>query len=127
MTLILPSFVYGPFGYNVPAPAPGSVRKWRMYAVYSDNATEGSGPVLRLQIRSGEDWGKTINDNMNFQFQLTWGGLSGETRDSFSNELDDPKEKMHCMLYSYFNTNVKPVGAQVLWTHVELQALDIYP
>jgi len=128
MTPILPSFVYRPFGdYNVPAPAPGCVRKWRMYAVYSDSATDGNGPVLRLQIRSPQDWGKTINDNMNFQFPLTWGGLGGETRDSYSNILDDPTEKMHCILYSYFNTNVVPTNPQVLWTYVELQALDIYP
>ena len=127
MTSILPSLVYNPFGYNVPDPATGCVRKWRMYAVYSDNATAGSGPVLRLQIRNIEDWSKTINDNMNFQFPLTWGGISGETRDSYSNILDDPQQKYHSVLYSYFNTNVVPANAQVLWTHVELQALDIYP
>jgi hypothetical protein len=126
MTQLLPTYVYGPFGYNVPAPAPGTVRKWRMYAVYSDNVTGGSGPVLRLQIKSGSDWGKTINDNMNFQFPLTWGGVGGETRDSYSNMLDDPPEKMHCLLYSYFNSDTK-ADAQVLWTYVELQALDVYP
>jgi len=127
--LLFPNYYYNPFGYNVPAPAPGATRKWRIYAVYSDGITGPNppslGPVLQFNIGSGDDWAK-VSQRVTFQFPLTWGGVGGETRDAYSNTVDDPVNKMHSMLLSYIPNGATGVK-EVLWTYAELQALDVYP
>jgi hypothetical protein len=87
--------------------------------------TGGSGPVLQFNIGSGDDWAK-FSQRVTFQFPLTWGGVGGETRDAYSNLVDDPVNKMHSMLLSYIPDGATG-GKQVLWTYAELQALDVYP
>jgi hypothetical protein len=119
------NYYYNPFGYNVPAPAPGATRKWRMYGVYSDGMTGGSGPVLQFNIGTESNW-PTVSQIVKFQFPLTWGGVEGQTRDAYSNTIDDPVNKMHSMLFSYIPDEATG-GKQVLWTYAELQALDVYP
>jgi hypothetical protein len=113
---------YGPFGYNVPAVAPGAVRKFRMYGVYSDGMTGGAGPVVRVSIlnRNWTEYGKFVD----FQFPLTWGGLE-ETRDAFSNVVNDPEDGMHGILYTFVPAGSTGNNA-VRWQYVELQTLDIY-
>ena len=127
--LLFPNWYYNPFAYNVPAPAPGATRKWRMYGVYSDGITgpipPGLGPVLQFNVGTDGDWGK-VSQNVTFQFPLTWGGVGGETRDAYSNIVDDPVNKMHSMLLSYIPDGATG-GKEVLWTYAELQALDVYP
>ena len=113
---------YGPFGYNVPPVAAGAVRKFRMYGVYTDGMTGGAGPVVRVSILNGNwvEYGKFVD----FQFPLTWGGLE-ETRDAFSNVVNDPADGMHGILYTFVPAGSTGNNA-VRWQYVELQTLDIY-
>jgi hypothetical protein len=113
---------YGPFGYNVPPVAAGAVRKFRMYGVYTDGMTGGAGPVVRVSILNGNwvEHGKFVD----FQFPLTWGGLE-ETRDAFSNVVNDPADGMHGILYTFVPAGSTGNNA-VRWQYVELQTLDIY-
>jgi hypothetical protein len=122
--LLFNAFYYNPFGYNVPPPAKNAVRKWRMYAVYSDTLTGGDGPVLQLNIGGKDgDWNK-IAEVVKFQFPITWGSVT-DSRDAYSNVIDDPSFKMHSLLYSYIPDNA--TGTKLVsWNYVELQALDVY-
>lgn len=116
------SITYGPFGYNVPPVIPGATRKFRMYAVYSDGVTGGAGPIVRVSIFNSawQEQGLFVD----FQFPLTWGGLE-ESRDAFSNIVDDPKNGMHAMLYTFFPNN--SIGnLSVRWQYIELQTLDVF-
>jgi hypothetical protein len=118
--------VYNPFAYAVPAPAPGTTRKFRVYSVYSDNLTGGEGPVVRLSVLDGQ-WSEKSNF-VDFSLPLSWGGTTGETRDALSNMVDPPSSPMHCYLYSFLPAaSTSNTGPSVLWQYIELQALDVYP
>jgi hypothetical protein len=100
-TALVPYEVYDVFGYNVPAPAPGSKRKWRFYAVWSDTLSQKPGTenidtfgfFLRFTYQTRvnkQNTNETSQDyNMNFKFYGTCGGHS-ETRDGISAILELP-------------------------------------
>lgn len=122
--LLFNEWTYNPFGYNVPPPAPGATRRWRIYGVYSDTLTGGPGPVLQFNIGAGDNWSRVV-ETVKFIFPITWGGVSGETRDAYSDIVKDPQNKMHSLLYSYIPTDATGTKS-VRWTYAELQALDVY-
>ena len=66
-------FCYGPFSYAVPSVQPGAVRKFRIYAIYSDNMR----PPDENQVRFEEQ-------NITFTLPLTWGGVGDSNRDAYS-------------------------------------------
>lgn len=123
---VFDQFYYNIFGYNVPPPAPGATRKWRMYAVYSDTLTGGDGPVLQFNVGTpGGDW-YAVTERVAFKFPITWGEVSGENRDAFSDIVDDPTNKQHSILVSYIPNNSTGGSKIVNWIYAELQALDLY-
>ena len=123
-TLLIPGLVYNPFGYNVPEPAPGTTRQYRLYCVYSDSITGGAGPVVRLSVLDSK-WVEA-NNFVDFKLPLTWGGLGAETRDAYSQLVSTPPNPMHCKLYSFVPATATGTPS-VLWQYIELQTLDIYP
>lgn len=116
---------YNVFRYNVPSPAVGSIRKWRIYAVYSDTLTGGDGPVLQFNIGSDQDW-YDVQGSVAFKFPITWGLVAGENRDAFSNIVDEPTNTQHSILVSYIPDNATGNPKSVNWIYAELQALDLY-
>lgn len=113
-----PQHVYSPFGYGVPAVQPGAKRRFRLYAVYTDTITSGEGPSVELRLGWEEDKGKVV-----FKFPLTWGGAA-ESRDAYSNEIDDSDAiKHHARLYTWVAGN-----NEVYWRfqYIEVQTLDVW-
>jgi len=117
--------IYRPFAYAVPPVAAGATRKFRMYAVYSDNISEGPGPVISISILKLPNWteqGKYVH----FQFPGTWGAPSqNHHRDAYSVIVNEPSDKMHANMYTYIPEGT--TGSNVKWQYVELQTLDVYP
>jgi hypothetical protein len=118
-TTLVPYEVYDPFGYNVPAPAPGAKRKWRLYSVYSDNLSQKPGTenidifgfFLRFTYQTRvnpSNKSETPQDyHMNFKFYGTCGGGTYEKRDGMSTILElppsPPSRISHTMLYGWID------------------------
>lgn len=119
-TKLFDKITYGPFRYGIPPPANGATRKFRLYAVYSDTSQISPGPVFRIEFMSSSNW-SLVDTIIDFQFPNTWGATEGETRDAYSNMVDEPSQHMHGHLYSYSHND-----SSVLWTYVEIQALDVF-
>ena len=119
--LLLNDLVYNPFAYAVPPPQKGTTRKFRLYAVYTDTITKGSGPAL--EFRFGEKGDKGVTS---FQFPLTVGGTT-QSRDAYSNEISDVQAiKQHANIYTY-TTGTGAGTAVPLWRfhYIEVQTLDV--
>jgi len=116
--------IYGPFGYAVPPVPPGATRQFRMYGVYSDGVTHGPGPVIRFSILTWPAWEEQAKF-VDFQFPNTWGGLSGEHRDAYSNAVANPKDGMHAYMYTFIPQEGRGWKA-VKWQYAEIQTLDVY-
>lgn len=80
---------YNPFGYAVPKKAEGTVRKYRIYAVYSDNMTNTGETVITFNIGS---WGSS-SKKVEFKLPRTWGTSSTNVtefdRDGYSNYIEE--------------------------------------
>lgn len=119
---------YGPFGYGVPSVQTGATRKFRLYAVYSDNDTQNSILVAFEPMGSSVNYGNYGGAGgpeyglYNFYLPYTWGD-SATFRDGYSNELTGSPGGDHmfirCGTYNG-STNVK-------FLYLELQVLDVFP
>ena len=72
-------YLYGPFSYNAGIVQTGATRYWRLYGIYSDNATTES---AQTQIWFDMDWGDSWDKY--FELPLTWGDINNGFRDAFS-------------------------------------------
>lgn len=120
--------LYFPFsGSPIPPVANGATRKFRVYAVYTDNITVADkGPIIRF---------KNVNTRsfVDFKFPHTWGALDA-SRDSYSNELSFFPD-IHTIFpngeHSFIFSVIPPSGTtdnelKVRWRYIELQAIDQY-
>ena len=135
--------VYNPAGYNLSniPPAPGSVRKFRIYAVYSDNLTNytgvdssgknvynfSNGPIIRLKYAYTDKQFPIVD----FKFGTTM-GVTDATRDGYSSieDLTQNHYKMFSVIPDNATTGdktVDSVNVAVRWYYIELQALDVFP
>lgn len=129
--------LYGPFGYNVPPVQPGAERRFRLYAVYSDNinSTSGQGnPSLVSFLLSGysytsfgfygwHSWSIPLG-NYNFYLPLTWGDAN-TPRDALSNEIVGPLSTAHATMY--FGAFDDDSNRTVKIYYMEIQTLDVFP
>jgi hypothetical protein len=83
------SMVYNPFRYAVPPKKPNTNRKYRLYAIYSDNMTRIGNHEIKICFGN---WGN-CNKNVIFKFPRTWGTPSPAptawNRDAFSNWINE--------------------------------------
>ena len=150
----LGDWIYGPFSlYGMyPDPASGAKRKWRLYAVYTDNSArkDSSVPsgtfVINIKTQNYHQAPTNQMFDMKFIFYTTCGGVANTTRDFNSNMLElpnplpsAPADKIdsrpgHGIMYAWIegsNTgtsascgaSASPV-AQLYY--LELQCLDVY-
>ena len=146
----LGTWVYGPFSlYGMyPDPAPGAKRKWRLYAVYSDNpGSLGAGkvPFFTINMKTDNYFQSADNDptkvfDMKFIFDTTCGSVGGPSRDRNSNMLEIPSaypEPGHCRhLIAWMNGDTTGTGEglcgganatpTIQIYYLELQCLDVY-
>ncbi len=108
---------YGPFSYAIPAVQPGATRKYRLYAVYSDNQTNTGEIVIQFNFTGGH--------TRQFKLPRTWGGgfNSAWHRDAVSDWVDA----------SGVNTNHAEVfirltvgGKQGDLVYLEIQSYDFF-
>ena len=124
-----------------PPPVAGTTRKFRLYAVYTDNFHNytgvdsagndvynfSNGPIIRLKYAYTDKQFPIVD----FKFGTTWGG-SLASRDSFSSIEDlaiDGNIRMFSVIPEGASTGGKTkdtVNVAVRWHYIELQALDIY-
>ena len=125
------NIIYGPYGYAVPNPAPGTTRQFRIYAIYSDGATSGSGPVVRINFCNSSNWGLDGTNLNEYNLPLTWGSVNNtSSRDAYSNALapqaPGSSDSSHAHVSAYFPSTA--VGTSTAnFYYIELQALDVYP
>lgn len=83
------SMVYNPFGYAVPSKTKNTHRRYRLYAIYSDNMTNIGNHQMKICFNN---WGN-CNKNVVFTLPRTWGTTSTRpndwNRDSFSNWINE--------------------------------------
>ena len=118
---------YGPFSYNVPPVQSGAERRFRLYAVYSDNSTVDSILVSFKPFGDNTYYGYYGSNGpnyglYNFYLPLTWGD-SLTYRDACSNEIVGNLNGSHMTigLGSYNGWN--PI--RILY--LEMQTLDVFP
>ncbi len=107
-------YVYGPFSYAVPSVQSGAVRRYRLYAIYSDNqTTEGENLVL-FDLDCGTD--------VTFSLPRTWGGVGSENRDAYSDwYIGQP-----CSDHGYLSFRTTQSGRTLKLHYLELQAYDYF-
>ena len=119
-------FVYGPFGYGVPAVATGATRYYRIYANWGDNMAQGNWYIDFVPQTSGS--------TITFTMPTTW-GTPNVQRDGYSSNLvADPGSNFnfHGTINLRMNTTGKGASGstltsvQVQINSIELQAIDQY-
>ena len=120
---------YGPFSYNVPSVQSGAERRFRLYAVYSDNDTSSSILVSFTPFGDttyygyyGPSGSGPVYGYYNFFLPLTWGDAL-TYRDAYSNEIVGNLDGRH-MSISY-GTYAGAKALRILY--LEMQTLDVFP
>lgn len=103
--------IYGPFSYGMPAVQAGATRRYRLYAVYSDNMTTAGENIVRFTF----DGGAAVE----FSLFRTWGDPN-IMRDGYSNWIDGPVSTNHGSVW--IRTTASGTTGR-LW-YLELQAFD---
>ena len=136
--------VYNPTGvggWSTPPPASGATRKFRLYAVYTDNFhnymgvdsagkdvyNPDNGPIIRLKYAFTD---KQLPQT-DFKFVRTWAGTL-QSRDAYSS-IEDLINGVHYTMFSVIPDGASTadktrdiVNVAVRWHYIELQALDVY-
>ena len=123
-TNIIGSFTfYGLFNnnYALPPPTAGATRKYRLYAVYTDNVTSTNSITVTLNS------GSSIT---NFNLANTWGGLNTQrdyftAAQSISDTTTSWSISVNVVPNSSYASGIAPVATAVLY-YLELQALDVF-
>jgi len=108
---------YGPFSYAIPAVQAGATRKYRLYAVYSDNQQKTG----EIQVQFNFDGGHTKQ----FKLDRTWGGgwNTSHHRDHYSGWVDaSGVNTRHAKVY--IRTTVG--GSQGELVYLEIQSYDFF-
>ena len=119
--LTINSMIYGVYVYavdQVPV-ASGAVRYFRVYAVYSDGITNGYNWYIRIV--------SNVNNSLYNDYALgpTYGGVSGETRDYYSNYSVNNINASHGFMQIWVPSGAAG-GGTINISFIELQALDVY-
>ncbi len=128
------SMIYAPFSYAVPAPQPGATRKYRLYAVYNDDITNGSGIEVMFASLTNPS---SLSTRARFFFGGTWGMET--SRDGYSSMVTaSDVTTNHYVAYTKasddsfkgYNTTTNALGTDpnVSWRfdYIELQTLDVW-
>ena len=106
------STIYGPFGYAVPAIQPGAVRKYRLYAIYSD--TMSTAGEHRVQFVLAD---KSV---VPFKLGRTFGQGNPYNRDGFSDWHVGGASTSHGKV------NIRTTVAGGVLYYLELQTWDFF-
>jgi hypothetical protein len=106
------SNIYGPFSYGLPAVQTGATRRYRLYAIYSDNMTNSGDNQVRITL----DGGIAID----FILGRTWGDLNIQ-RDGYSDWYEGPVNNHHGNVH--IRTTVASAGKLY---YMELLAYDFF-
>ena len=115
-------YSYGAFGYAPPAVATGATRRYRIYAVYSDNATTGTFSLV---------YNFNTGGSVTFTMAITYGGVDGTyDRDYLSATVADPANGNHGYWTVVATPSAIGIGSPnpfiVYFNYIELQAIDQY-
>jgi hypothetical protein len=107
--------LYGPFGYGVPSVQSNAERKYRLYAIYTDNMTTQGEIEVQFNLENPALY-------PNFKLGRTWGGNAGSSRDAFSDwksasEVNTSHGRAHIRA---------TVPSQGTLYYLELQTWDFY-
>merc|ERR1711871_1383529 len=115
--------VYKPFGYAVPSKNANTIRKYRIYAIYSDGMKRKGEHILTFNIGT---WGRS-NKKVTFKLPRTWGttgtGKADWNRDAYSNWITEAQVKNahHCKIYARVTGDGTKKG---VLRHLVLQSWD---
>ena len=104
-------FCYWPFANAVPSVQPGAVRKFRLYAIYSDDITSSGGNQV---------WFEDLN--IIFELPRTWGGLGGYNRDNYSDWYTGQPSGIH----SNVKIRTTDPGTSGVLHYLALQTWDVF-
>lgn len=129
---------YGPFAYNVPPVQAGAERRFRLYAVYSDNITDvlGQGKPTLVSFQMGNSlsgtvpnavyYGNSYTPYADYNFYLPYtSGDTYVTRDAFSNEIVGQLSGSHAIIR--FGAYGDGSNRSVRILYMEIQTLDVFP
>jgi hypothetical protein len=109
--------LYGIFSYNALTVQQGATRYWRLYGIYSDDATTES---AQTQIWFDMDWGDGWDKY--FELPLTWGIINEGYRDAFSTTT---QQFNPFGSHGYFKIRMKGANTGKLY-FLAIEALDIF-
>jgi len=109
-------YLYGPFGYAIPAVQPGATRQYRLYAIYTDNISTNDRTEIRFSmVNAGEP-------DVVFTLGRTWGSLLiDRNRDGFSSTTTEAPAG-----HGFIEIKTTAAGTGGILFYLELQSLDIF-
>ena len=115
--------VYCPFGYGVPAKNPNTIRRYRLYAIYSDSMTDSGEHTITFNVGN---WGNS-SKQVSFTLARTWGTFSAGpkdyNRDAYSSWLSE--EEVEGAHHGKVYGKVKGTGTQKgILRYLTLQSWD---
>jgi len=112
--------IYNPFfQYADGRPQPGAARKYRLYAIYSDNMTTPTGGENQVRFTASNS-GSTVQAALG----KTWGGVEDNTRDDYSPLFDG--WPFHSNDHARVDIRTTANGTSGILRYLELQAWDIF-